>query len=251
MTTDSRIDDGRSPKGLDIVLDPARIEDVAVHEAIAVRCSFEPAAVRVGRQGILAERLAIEIRTIGRDGRVNSLPRQGCLSPAHHLAVGPERLTGTREVGKVCVEDEIVLDDAAGSLRVDRNSPASTRRMMLAGAATWRSSARTSARRPRLAGSSDQRAARSSATIRRETVSLLASAHSGRMPMTFSGAEGQMSCLVATMRPTPRSDATMFQGAPTQKPSIAPAASASEVIGGGTTTSLTSRSGSMPPAASQ
>ena len=33
----------------------------------------------------------------------------------------------------------------------------------------------------------------------------------------------------------------MFHGAPTQKPSIAPAASASEVIGGGTTTSFTSR----------
>ena len=43
----------------------------------------------------------------------------------------------------------------------------------------------------------------------------------------------------------------MFHGAPTQKPSIAPAESASEVIGGGTTRSRTSRSGSMPPAASQ
>lgn len=56
----------------------------------------------------------------------------------------------------------------------------------------------------------------------------------------FSGAEGHKSCLAATILPTPRSAATMFHGAPTQKPSIAPAASASDVRGGGTTTSLTS-----------
>jgi len=36
-------------KGLDVIFDPAGIEDMAVNEAVAVRCSFEAAAVRVSR----------------------------------------------------------------------------------------------------------------------------------------------------------------------------------------------------------
>lgn len=36
-------------KGLDVIFDPVGIEDMAVNEAVAVRCSFEAAAVRVSR----------------------------------------------------------------------------------------------------------------------------------------------------------------------------------------------------------
>ncbi len=62
----------------------------------------------------------------------NSPASKGCLSATHHLTVGPEAWLGRGEVGKACVEDEIVLDDArflSGSIA---NSPQAPRRMISA-----------------------------------------------------------------------------------------------------------------------
>lgn len=69
------------------------------------------------------------------------------------------------------------------------------------------------------------------------------------MASVFSGMRENRAELGARICPAPRSTATEFQGEPTQNPSISPFSSDPAISGGGMTTSWTSRSGSMPPAA--
>ena len=100
-------------------------------------------------------------------------------------------------------------------------------------------------------GASQNRAASRSARSIDWSISGLFSAQSRRTANTFSGPFRQMSCEVATVVASPSRHAISPQGAPAQKPSIRSSRSAWTTPTGGITVRDTSRSGSMPRAASQ
>src|SRR2546426_12208595 len=75
--------------------------------------------------------------------------------------------------------------------------------------------------------------------------------NSAVVPSVFSGWSFQMSCVVLAVKPILSTMARLFQGSPTQKPSMLPTRMLATICGGGTTNAFTSLNGGMPGAASQ
>ena len=77
------------------------------------------------------------------------------------------------------------------------------------------------------------------------------SANSSVNAHTFSGWSFHNCWVVTAVKPMPSSMARLFQGSPTQKPSILSTFMFATICGGGTVMRFTSLSGLMPPEASQ
>ena len=76
-------------------------------------------------------------------------------------------------------------------------------------------------------------------------------ANSSVNAQTFSGWSFHSCCVVTAVNPVPSSMARLFHGSPTQKPSILSTFMFATICAGGIVMRLTSRSGWIPPEASQ
>lgn len=105
-------------KTCDIVRQPRRVEDVAVHETVALVTAFD-ADIGIFRCVVVTQSRAIEIRAVGGCCGPCHVKADLGLSPADHLAVDPQRLARSGIIGEAGMEHEIIGDDAAVTLCVE------------------------------------------------------------------------------------------------------------------------------------
>ena len=168
--------------------------------------------------GSPGERRVIEVGPEHRLRRRQQFGRQRRLPPAHHLRIEPGGLHRIGPAGALAADQQIAIARRArcrrarpsGGRRACGGSPRRRRRCGSAPRACAATSSRLARpRRNRRRGHARAPAARSASGF--------SSAQRARTASTFSAARGRISETKCRMKPMPRSTATEFHGAPTQK----------------------------------